>query len=264
MLSFNENGQWDIVVTSLQDICSANESNSFENRYENNMEKLDEKNSQDLRDLYKEVSDHQSNISTARRLIQTSQEHLQKLLSQLDKEKPPSAVEINYSSISGSPLTEKASLRTPNNKSTKRGGRLFYTSKFNPLEPIYVGSEVAYKLRNRLFEEWIQCVVLRILSDGTKFEIRDPEPDENNFPGQAFKANYKEILLIPSKEQASSLSPYPYGTKVLARYPETTTFYPAIVVGNRKSGHVRLKFDEEEEANKETEAERRLVLPFPE
>ena len=51
---------------------------------------------------------------------------------------------------------------------------------------------------------------------------------------------------------------------MLARYPETTTFYPAVVVGHRRDGTVRLKFDGEEEVNKETEVERRLVLPLPE
>lgn len=51
---------------------------------------------------------------------------------------------------------------------------------------------------------------------------------------------------------------------MLARYPDTSTFYPAIVVGHKKDGRVRLKFDGEEEVNKETEVERRLVLPTPE
>ena len=145
----------------------------------------------------------------------------------------------------------------------QKTGRLYYTSPFNPLEPIVVGLEVAYKLRNRHFEEWIQCEVMRVIGDGMKFEIRDPEPDENNNPGQTFKANYKEVLLIPPLDEVDELVNYSYGSKVLARYPETTTFYPAIVVGSRKDGRVRLKFDGEEEVNKETEVERRLVVPFP-
>jgi SAGA-associated factor 29 len=56
---------------------------------------------------------------------------------------------------------------------------------------------------------------------------------------------------------------YPTGTKVLARYPETTTFYPAEVVGTKRDGTCKLMFEGEEEEGKETEVERRLVLPYP-
>lgn len=147
-------------------------------------------------------------------------------------------------------------------KKLKKVGRSYWTSKYNPSEPIYIGSEVAFKLRNRI-NEWIQCEVVKIIGDGIKFEIRDPEPDENNNPGHTFRANYKEILLIPTEEAARDLINYAYGTKVLARYPDTTTYYLAIVVGHKKDGIVRLKFDGEEEVNKECEVERRFVLPLP-
>lgn len=56
---------------------------------------------------------------------------------------------------------------------------------------------------------------------------------------------------------------YPYGTKVLARYPETTTFYPAEVIGTKRDGRCKLKFEGEEEEGKETEVDRRLVVPYP-
>lgn len=157
-------------------------------------------------------------------------------------------------------LTQESINKKPTKKVNRKMGKSFHTSKFNPLEPIIIGSEVAYKLKNRHTEEWIQCEVMKV--DGTKFEIRDPEPDENNNPGQTFKVNYKEILLIPTLEDAKLLVNYSYNTKVLARYPETTTFYTANVVGHVK-GMVKLIFDGEEEVNKETVIERRLVLPLP-
>jgi len=50
---------------------------------------------------------------------------------------------------------------------------------------------------------------------------------------------------------------------VLARYPETTTFYPAEVIGTKRDGRCRLRFEGEEEEGKETEVDRRLVLPYP-
>lgn len=110
--------------------------------------------------------------------------------------------------------------------------------------------------------EWIQCEVTKIVSE-IKFEVRDPEPDENNNPGQTYKATWKDVILLPLKSEAASLVNYPYGTKVLARYPETTTFYPAEVIGTKRDGRCRLRFDGEEEEGKETEVERRLVVPYP-
>ncbi|ODV82054.1 uncharacterized protein CANTADRAFT_43620 [Suhomyces tanzawaensis NRRL Y-17324] len=272
-------GNWDIVITSLQDICNANDSLTFDNVHAKYLKEVSvqEMLEDDLNKLKEEVSDHKSNIGTAKRLIDTSQQNLQTLIEYLqkkaDKDTPASSpIRNNITKKSygtaggkGSPAGKSSpAAKVVKKSNTKKVGRLYYTSKYNPLEPIFIGSEVAYKLRNRHFEEWIQCEVMKVIGDGIKFEIRDPEPDENNNPGQTFKANYKELLLIPPLSEVKDLAAYPYGTKVLARYPETTTFYPAIVVGNRKDGNVRLKFDGEEEVNKETEVERRLVLPFPE
>lgn len=264
-------GYWDIVVTSLQDTCNSNESLLFENVYEKHLDEDLDVSDDELKRLKEEISDHKSNVQTARRLVETSQQNLQTLISYLEKKASEERANAD-SKQAPSPSAGKRSSKSQsskggkinNKKNTRKSGRLFYTSKFNPLEPVVVGSEVAYKLRNRHFEEWIQCEVMKVLGDGIKFEIRDPEPDENNNPGQTFKANYKEILLIPPAEEVPDLMQYLYGIKVLARYPETTTFYPAIVVGERKDRMVRLKFDGEEEVNKETEVERRLVLPFPE
>ncbi|SGZ56136.1 CIC11C00000001878 [Sungouiella intermedia] len=255
-------GYWDIVVSSLQDICNANESLSFDEIFEDYDEKkLRNLNEADLEALKEEINDHILNIGTAKRLISTSQQNLQTLIAKAEKaqqqqQQATVALRSSKNQSSGKNLKGK--------KGNSKYGRLYWVSKYDPLEPIMVRSEVAYKLKNRHFEEWIQCEVTKILGDGTKYEIRDPEPDENNNPGQTFKANYKEILLVPSKLEVPNLISYPYGTKVLARYPETTTFYPAVVVGQKKDGTVRLKFDGEEEVNKETEVERRLVLPFPE
>lgn len=259
MLGLEVEGYWDIVITSLQDICNANESISFDDIYNKYLtEDLDEISDEELERIREEVKDHALNIGTAKRLIDTSEKKLQELIVHLQKNAKAAA----NSPVKSSSTNQSGKLnKSGSSKNTKKVGRLFFTSKFNPLDPIVIGSEVAFKLKNRHFEEWIQCEVTKINGDGSKFEIRDPEPDENNNPGQTFKATYKEILLIP--KVGEPLTAYPYGTKVLARYPETTTFYPAIVSGNKKDGNVKLRFDGEEEVNKETEVERRLVLPFP-
>ncbi|OBA20514.1 hypothetical protein METBIDRAFT_32508 [Metschnikowia bicuspidata var. bicuspidata NRRL YB-4993] len=266
------NGYWDIVVSSLQDICNANDSLSFDelNR-ENDEHKLDSLNEADLEKLKEDINDHLQNIGTAKRIISTSQENLQTLISAAEKIQQQQQQQQQQQKIQAS-TTGRPSRGLVGGKlgrgNTKKGvanqGRLFWVSKYDSGEPIILGSGVAYKLKNRHSDEWIQCEVTKILADGTKYEIRDPEPDENNNPGQKFKATYKEILPIPLRSEAPNLLAYSYNSKVLARYPETTTFYPAIVVGHKKDGTVRLKFDGEEEVNKETEVERRLVLPFPE
>lgn len=277
-------GYWDIIVTSLQDVCNSNESITFDNIYSDHTKNGGvggDMSNEELLELQKKVSDHKSNLETSTRLVETCQQNLLTLISHLQKPSPTMARQSRSNSSKNlenehtngidksytvGKTTGKNNKHTgksvPQNKKQKKSGRLFYTSKHNPLSPVVVGSEVAYKLKNRHTEEWIQCEVTRIIGDGIKFEVRDPEPDENNNPGQTFKANYKEIILIT--EEAFNHPNYTYGSKVLARYPETTTFYPAVVVGTKKDGTVKLKFDGEEEANKETEVERKLVLPFPE
>lgn len=254
-------GYWDIIITSLQDICNNNESISFDNVYKEYLDKdkidMDEEKAQELK---QQVIEHKTNIDTSTRLVETCQQNLSTLIANMQKKGVDQEVEHEVEDEHQTQRTKSNSVSGPNKKQ-KKLGRLYYKSKYNPLEPIVIGSNVAYKLRNRHTEEWIQCEVTRIIGDGIKFEVRDPEPDENNNPGQTFKANYKEIILIQDAD--AQFPSYPYGFKVLARYPETTTFYPAVVVGTKKDGTVKLKFDGEEETNKETEVERRLVLPFP-
>ncbi|KAK9378979.1 SGF29 tudor-like domain-containing protein [Kockiozyma suomiensis] len=134
-----------------------------------------------------------------------------------------------------------------------------------PNDGYVVGAQVAFRLKKgRGAEvEWIQCEITKVIGEGSKirFEVQDPEPDENNNPGQSYKTGPKDIIVIP--ETSGGLSSYPTGTRVLARYPETTTFYKAEVMGTKRDGTCRLKFEGEEEVGKETEVERRLVLEAP-
>ncbi|ODQ47775.1 hypothetical protein PICMEDRAFT_71807 [Pichia membranifaciens NRRL Y-2026] len=152
-------------------------------------------------------------------------------------------------------------------------GRSFYTSAYNPSTPILPNSQVAYCPSNgrdgannfaTMHSEWILCRVLRVISE-TRFEIQDPEPDEMHPQGQVFRANYKEIILVPLHLVSSSISKlkeYKSGTRVLAKYPETTTFYPAEVMAS-KHGNCMLRFEGEEEVGKLTPVDRVFVLPCP-
>ncbi|KAK6526232.1 SAGA HAT/Core module component, variant 3 [Orbilia ellipsospora] len=127
---------------------------------------------------------------------------------------------------------------------------------------LQVGSQVAFRLPKQKGAEgeWIQCDVINILGEGNKrrYEVQDPEPDEFGNHGQIYKALAHQLIPIPS--DSNGLAPYPNGKQVLARYPETTTFYKAEVIGTKRDGTCRLKFEGEEEVGKETEVERRLVL----
>ena len=80
--------------------------------------------------------------------------------------------------------------------------------------------------------EWIQCNVIRITGDYPKlrYEVQDPEPDDHGTI-QTYKANASSLILIP--DDSAGLPPLPSGTMVLARYPETTTFYKAEVIATK-------------------------------
>lgn len=126
-------------------------------------------------------------------------------------------------------------------------------------------SEVAYRLPKQKGGgqegEFIQCIIIDITGEGGKrrYTIQDPEPDEaGSTHGQVYKAQASSLIPIP--KDSAGLSAYPVGKQVLAMYPETTMFYRAEVMGTKRDGTCRLKFEGEEEVGKETEVERRLVL----
>ncbi|EMR11600.1 hypothetical protein PNEG_00042 [Pneumocystis murina B123] len=124
---------------------------------------------------------------------------------------------------------------------------------------LQVGSQVAFrqpKTKNSQ-GDWIQCIVTRVIGEGSKvrYEVQDPEPDENHHPG-IYKTVASNLILIPNS--SVGLRPLSPGTQVLARYPETTTFYNAEVISTKRDGTCKLRF--EGEVEKETEVERKLVL----
>ena len=136
-----------------------------------------------------------------------------------------------------------------------------------------MGSQVAYHLpkAKQSDAEWIQCNVVRITGEPPKqrYEVQDPEPDENVNLSQTYKTYANNLILIP--DDSSGLPQLPPGTMVLARYPETTTFYRAEVIATKvpshheyllmkRDGTCKLRFEGEEEIGKETDVERRLVL----
>ncbi|KAH8698503.1 SGF29 tudor-like domain-containing protein [Talaromyces proteolyticus] len=126
-----------------------------------------------------------------------------------------------------------------------------------------IGAEVVYKHKNKqgVEGEGIQCIIKSISGDGTKkrYDVQDPEPNENGEPGAIYKTSASYLIPIP--QIGTALPSFSVGKQVLARYPDTTTFYRAEVMGAKKDVY-RLKFEGEED-DKEMEVDRRFVLDVP-
>lgn len=92
------------------------------------------------------------------------------------------------------------------------------------------------------------------------FEIQDVDPEvdaEGKFPAP-YRASVASLVPIPLV--ASGLPEFQRGKQVYALYPQTTTFYKAEMVGMKTKEMCRLRFEGEEERDKEMEVERRYVL----
>ncbi|QLQ82512.1 hypothetical protein HG537_0H02740 [Torulaspora globosa] len=253
--------QWDLVISSLQDVYNANEVIPFDDDSHLKSLSFDDVPTEELEAHLKKLQTHEENVQRAQRLLEAVNSNLDSTIEYSTQMEARSATPV--------PANRKreaasGSLAAPEGSAAPPLGKCYWVSDYNPDGPLHIGSEVAYKPRKSGEGEWFQCEVVKISPDGLRFEVRDPEPDEMGNTGKLFKCNWKEIIYIPPEDSTRSQIPnYPPGTKVLARYPETTTFYPAIVTGTKRDGVCRLKFDGEEEVDKEMEVARRLVLPFP-
>jgi SAGA-associated factor 29 len=87
------------------------------------------------------------------------------------------------------------------------------------------------------------------------YDVQDPEPDD---AGRQDLHKAVATDLIPIPKSGSHLPTFGVGKHVLARYPDTTTFYPAEVMSFRKDTY-NLKFEGEED-DKEMEVDKRFVL----
>ncbi|KAJ5553956.1 hypothetical protein N7513_003915 [Penicillium frequentans] len=130
---------------------------------------------------------------------------------------------------------------------------------------LVVGAQVVFKHNKNkqgVEGEGIQCIIKNISGDGHKkrwYDVQDPEPNENGEQGAVYKTTASSLIPIP--QMSGSLPSFPTGKQVLARYPDTTTFYRAEVMGAKKDVY-RLKFEGEED-DKEMEVDRRYVLDIP-
>ncbi|PWY77518.1 SAGA complex component [Aspergillus heteromorphus CBS 117.55] len=129
---------------------------------------------------------------------------------------------------------------------------------------LVMGAEVVFKHNKNkqgVEGEGIQCIIKGITGDGLKkrYDVQDPEPNENGEQGAVYKTTAASLIPIP--RIGTTLPSFSLGKQVLARYPDTTTFYRAEVMGSKKDAY-RLKFEGEED-DKEMEVDRRFVLDIP-
>lgn len=107
--------------------------------------------------------------------------------------------------------------------------------------------------------EGILCRVKSKYGEGKalRYEVQDVDPES----AQAMHmARPQQLSLIPPTNDG--VPDPPMRRTILAMYPGTTTFYRSELVSARgsKRGHVRLRFEDEEDKNQEQEVERRYVL----
>lgn len=128
-----------------------------------------------------------------------------------------------------------------------------------------LGAEVAFKPKPtgpNTESEWIQGVVVKVIGEGKsrRYDVQDPEPDEvTSKPGAIYRTSASSMVPIP--KLGVKLGSYEAGRAVLARYPDTTTFYRAEVVGSVDDGkRVVLRFEGEEDEKSTKEVDRRFVL----
>ncbi|KAF2621798.1 hypothetical protein BU25DRAFT_415809 [Macroventuria anomochaeta] len=155
--------------------------------------------------------------------------------------------------------------------------------KDHPPRRLSPNTEVLYRnSKHRINQEGegILCRVTSVIGDGKqrRYEIIDADPDPPT-PSQPYRASVAHLVPIPPPSANTTLPDLPKKRGVLALYPSTTTFYKAEVVANwvaervkkekddkdastdGKDNLVRLRFEGEDEADREMSVERRYVLP---
>lgn len=127
-----------------------------------------------------------------------------------------------------------------------------------------LGAEVAFKPKKvgaADQDDWIQGIVTKVIGEGKsrRYDVQDPFPDERTGkPGEVYRSSASSMVPIPP--HGLPLGDYEVGRRVLALYPETTTFYRADVKSMIDGGdRVQLLF-EEESIDKLKVVERRFVL----
>jgi len=127
-----------------------------------------------------------------------------------------------------------------------------------------VSEEVAFKpkIAGQTEDHWIQGIVMKVIGEGKsrRYDVQDPEPDDSTKPGEIYRSSASSMIPIPPV--GAHLDDYPVEKRVLALYPDTSSFYGAYVKATLEDGaKVQLLFDDET-AGALKVVERRFVLDY--
>jgi SAGA-associated factor 29 len=128
-----------------------------------------------------------------------------------------------------------------------------------------LGAEVVFrpKLPGQTEEHnWIQVIVIKIIGEGKsrRYDVQDPFPDDAGHLGQIYRLS--TLSMVKILPVGTPLADYEAGKRVLALYPETTTFYRADVKAIlNDSAKVQLLFEEENTGALKI-VDRRFVLDY--
>ena len=101
------------------------------------------------------------------------------------------------------------------------------------------------------------CLLSSLDLTRPRYEVQDPEPEENGSFAQVYKTFAPALIAIPGP--TDTLPSFPVGKHVLARYPETTTFYRAVITAVKKDVYT-LKFEDEDDQDLQRDVYKRFVL----
>ncbi|KAJ7212119.1 SGF29 tudor-like domain-containing protein [Mycena pura] len=127
-------------------------------------------------------------------------------------------------------------------------------------------------------ENWILAVVTKCLNgDKNRYEVQDPEPQEDGQPGLCYNTTLRAIIPLPdptappgAPSHLSSYQEFHPGSTVMALYPDTSCFYRAEVISTPKqtgrntpsSKHIyKLKFEDDD--NQEHSVSAEWVVEWP-
>ncbi|KAH9950535.1 SGF29 tudor-like domain-containing protein [Amylocystis lapponica] len=109
-------------------------------------------------------------------------------------------------------------------------------------------------------EDWILAVVTKCINqDKNRYEVQDPEPQDDGQPGKQYNTTIRSLIPIPdpsappdSPAHPSAYPEFSKGAIVLALYPDTSCFYRAEVLASPKDMKDMQLADETESSSKQT------------
>jgi SAGA-associated factor 29 len=112
---------------------------------------------------------------------------------------------------------------------------------------------------------WILASYVKYLADKKKIEVED-EDDDSNQGKKHYKLNKKCVIALPKVFNPNQI--HAKGSQVLAMFPNTTTFYPAIIdreASKQSNNFYGLKFEDDEEGGKlvSRKVNFKYVIPLP-